>query len=350
MASTMQQQTPPQNPLKPKENTKGLNRTTSNGSLSCGQFKQTVDLRSKATESPNFINTGPTPPLITDRKTILRCATSSQDSIGGPLSSVGPIPACGLDDWKYRQQQLKQQQQGQKMGIYTEPSPSGSLNFLRLPLGQISLSGVGASCASLLVHAPSLSRVSGQTDEDFAPPLDEESISSSAVWLRKPIGYIDATQLGCPICYRRDYALTQTVSTGLLVRSRSLCALRLPEEMTHPEAEREEPGDGAVAVTSVTGVHRPAICLFHKTRGWTYHRQSGPDIALPVVWSSKSASSISIPNVHLSVFNLKGNACDELESLPTPTVKVEPEVNQDPSQTSLNTSKRKCQAWLQSWR
>ncbi|KAA0191735.1 hypothetical protein FBUS_00611 [Fasciolopsis buskii] len=346
MASTAQQQTSPQNTLQTnRDGATSLNRTTSNGSLPLGQFKKP--------DSATFIPIGPAPPLITERKTILRHATSSQDSISGPLSSVGPIPACGLDDWKYRQEQMRQQQkqqQGQKMELYADPSPSGSLHFLRLPLGQINLSGIGASCASLLVHAPSLSRVSGQTDDDSVPPVDAESIGSSALWSQKPFGYMDPSKLGCPLCSRGDYSTMQATSTGQLARSRSLGALRLNPAISDCEIEADEAAR-AGAETSVKGLFRTEICLFHKTRGWIFNPQACPDNGLSVLWNKKSACSISMPNVSFPVFQLKDCIGDDPDQLPTPTVKVESDsVTQDASLNSVNTSKRKCQAWLQSWR
>lgn len=355
MASAAQQQTPPQNPLQTnRDGSTSLNRTTSNGSLPLGQLKKPVGAGTKSTDSTTFIPVCPAPPLITERKTILRHATSSQDSISGHLSSVGPIPACGLDDWKYRQEQMrqqqKQQQQGQKGELYADPSPSGSLHFLRLPLGQINLSGIGASCASLLVHAPSLSRVSGQTDDDSVPPLDAESISSSAVWAQKPFGYMDPSKSGCPLCARGDYSIMQATSTGQLARSRSLGALRLNPGISDCEIGADAT-TRAGAETSMTGLFRTEICLFHKTRGWIINPQACPDAGLPVLWNKKSACSISMPNVSIPVFQLKDCVGDDPDQLPTPTVKVDSDITiQDASPDNVNTSKRKCQAWLQSWR
>ncbi|KER19675.1 hypothetical protein T265_15479 [Opisthorchis viverrini] len=218
------------------------------------------------------------------------------------------------------------------------PSPAHSggclSSLLRIPCDGLSRSsGMGASTVSLLVHAPSLSRMSGQVDdeEDDFSFCTETGLTNSMVVRRN----VDLNQMrhGCLVCQLGLLGKKRATNLNLLKKHVSIGAVNV---FTLAEDIREVTG----------GYYVPALCTLHKELGWN------PDSLTEAVDLYRVFSSSKNPVISVSLPDLYQAAQD---SYPNDMPEEPTELNVHPTSHHVesdigrktSTSQEKCKNWLE---
>ncbi|KAA3679954.1 uncharacterized protein DEA37_0010086 [Paragonimus westermani] len=226
----------------------------------------------------------------------------------------------------------------------TRGSQSGyvcSPNNLCLPPDSFARTrGIGISTTSLLVHAPSLTRVSGLTDDD-AVSMDAESKICSSSNLLKEVCEFYEVQNGCPLCNLGSaYGAKRTSQSRRFNSTSMIDAVDLQEDI-------------------IDSIDSSELCRVHKNVNWCAD-SSFATMGLPRRFSASNSS----PNIMMYSAQFESP-----DSLLLPCVQSGSKLTgldwsshnsgavsraggdlENNSGISAGATKRKCESWLETLR
>ncbi|CAL8103009.1 unnamed protein product [Calicophoron daubneyi] len=266
-------------------------------------------------------------PLVTERRTIVRHTNPSKS---GPCKCP-PTEGTQPTIWSGNSHKMQ------------DVKPVFSSNMLKIPFEGLLRGDLGASTASLVVHAPSLSRVSGQTDED-----DEQAISD--IIDTKFLPEAVSLTIDCPYCRTQKFGTNGDTVIISGPRRHSIPCINWDSTCKTVPSEQDE--------------DLAEICTFHRTMGWNYGRATEGLFLKPL---DRSHRSNSVPDFRLSELQLglketptwkgqlrmadsRGFTTPQIEvSTPESPIGVDKQPLASVSRHTVNASRKKCESWLRQW-